>query len=151
MKNATMTTLTTTLLAGSLMAAPVLAHPSDWRHGAAFGLEGYAEQRVERMADKLNLTKDQLASIRAVFDQTRAQRRELHDRMIENRKQLRALTEQGTFDENEVRRLADAQGKVTADMIVLRTHVRAEIAKLLTPQQREQLKQFHARHGGRDR
>ncbi len=68
--------------------------------------------------------------------------RTLHDRMADNRQQLRALTAQGgDVDQAKLRTLADAQGKDMADMIMLRTQMQSEIAKVLTPAQREQMQQ----------
>ena len=85
----------------------------------------------------------------AIVDKARPQTRELRDRLIETHKQLRALTQQGTPKDSEVRKLADAQGKAIADMIVLRTKIRTDIRAVLTDAQRQQLDQWREQRGGR--
>jgi Spy/CpxP family protein refolding chaperone len=116
-------------------------------HDAAFGGRGDLEARMERLADRLDLTADQHTAVRAIVDRTRPEMRGLRDKMAENRKQLQALTMQAGVDENQVRALADAQGKVFADMLVLRSKTRGEINKLLTDQQREKMQQMRGARG----
>ncbi len=121
-------------------------------HTMAFGGHGGygdADRMIERMAATLNLSKEQRAAMYAIVDKARPQERELRDRLIENHKQLRALKQQGTPKESEVRKLADAQGKAIADMIVLRTKVQTEIRGVLTDAQRQQLDQWREHRGGR--
>jgi Spy/CpxP family protein refolding chaperone len=113
------------------------------------GHDGYgdSDRRIDRMADALNLTKAQRDAMRAIVDKARPQTRELRDKLAENHKQLRALMQQDTPKESEVRQLAEAQGRAMAEMIVLRTKVRTEIRAVLTDAQREQLQQRHQEHG----
>jgi len=49
---------------------------------------------------------------------------------------------QGNAKEADVRKLADAQGKLKADMIVQRSKVHNAINAVLTPEQREQFQQM---------
>ena len=109
------------------------------------GHDGYSDpdRRIDRMADSLNLTKAQRDAMRAIVDKARPQTRELRDKLAENHKQLRALMQQDVPKENEVRQLAEDQGRAIAEMIVLRTKVRTEIRGVLTDAQREQLQQRH--------
>jgi len=110
---------------------------------------GDSDRMIEHMAASLNLSKQQRDAMYAIVDKARPQTRELRDRLIENHKQLRALTQQGAPKESEVRKLADAQGKAIADMIVLRTKIRTEIRGVLTDAQRQQLDQWREQRGGR--
>ncbi len=105
------------------------------------------EVRIERMAEALDLTTEQRDKVRAIVDKLRPQVRELRDKLTDNRKQLRALAQQGNAKEADVRKLADAQGKLVADMIVQRTKVHNEIHAVLTPEQREKLQQRFERRG----
>ena len=68
-------------------------------------------------------------------------------KMVENRKQLRTVMNRGTYDEAKVQQLAQAQGNLKAEMIVLRTKTQSQIRNVLTDQQREQLQQMRTRHG----
>jgi periplasmic protein CpxP/Spy len=151
MKHTTTTVIISAVLAGSLAAAvPAFAHGmgshGDCGHG--MGMHGDPEARLEHMSRRLNLDAKQRDAVRAIADKHRAEMRALHDRMADNHKQLRALTAQGDVDEAKLRAVADAQGKDMADMIMLRTHMQAEIAKVLTPAQREQMQK--QRRGGLD-
>jgi len=155
MKKATTTILITSALAASLAAAvPVFARGPDMpdhcagrAQSMAFGRHGDPEARIERMAQRLNLSTEQRDAMRAIVDKARPQMRALRDRLTDNRTQLRTLTLQGNADEARVRTLADAQGKAMADLIVLRTQMRSEMDKVLTEPQRQQLRQRFGQRG----
>lgn len=116
--------------------------------GTGFGHHGMdAESHVDRMAERLDLTKEQRDKVRAIVDKTRPQTRELRDKLSENRKQLQTLTRQGTAKESDIRKLADNQGKLIADMIVQRSKVQGEISAVLTPEQREKMQQRFENRG----
>jgi protein CpxP len=152
-----MKTLTKSALIGVLLAsgvafagAPYGGGPGNCHHGAhhAHGFDRHGGG-IARMVERLDLTPEQRTTIRGIVDQARPQFRQVRDRMMENRKQLRTLMQQDTYDEAQVRQLAQAQGAAKADMIVLRTKVQSEIRKVLTEQQRDQLKQMRAARGYR--
>ena len=106
------------------------------------------ETRIERMADALDLSKEQRDQMRGIVDKARPAGRELRDRLHENRKQLRALMQQDKPVEADIRRLADSQGKAVADMIVLRSKVQADIRAILTPEQRQKMQERMGQHRG---
>lgn len=156
MKHTTTTVIISAVLAGSLAAAVPAFARSMGPHGdcahegpGMSGMHGDPEARIEHMVKELNLSTTQRDAVRAITDKHRAEMRALRDRMTDNHKQLRTLTAQGDVDATKVRALADAQGKDMADMIVLRTRMQAEIGKVLTPAQREQMQK--QRRGGFDR
>ena len=134
--------LTTLMVGGLGMAVPVLAHSHGERgcgHMSHMGVYGDPEARIVHMAKRLDLSADQLASVRSIVDKARPQLRSLRDQMAANHKQLRKLDKDATPDAGQLRSIADAQGKAIADMIVLRTDMRSEIDKVLTDKQREKL------------
>jgi Spy/CpxP family protein refolding chaperone len=155
MKKSIKTLLIGTALAGSVIAGLAYAMPPGGGescqhagHGMGFGHRGMdADSYIDRMAQRLDLTTEQRDKVRALVDKARPQTRALRDKMSENRKQLHALAVQGTAKESEVRKLADSQGKLIADMIVQRSKLRSEISAVLTPEQREQLQQRFKHHG----
>jgi Spy/CpxP family protein refolding chaperone len=157
MKRTIVTVFISILLGVALaVALPIFAHPpgESYRCGAgshpsAFGPHGDPEARIERLTEQLDLTKEQRDAMRAIIDQARPQMRALHDKLLDNRKQLWALM-QGTPDESQLRTLADAQGKTIADLIVWRTNMHLKIGKVLTDQQREQLHQLRRGQAPRD-
>ncbi len=142
-----------TLIAAVLLTGPVLASPpsastmgqpesyakGDRRHGHR------GEGGIEHMAERLNLTAEQRGAIREIVDRKRPQMRELRDKMRANRERLQALGQGGALDETELRRLADAQGQLMAEMIVLRAKTRSEISAVLSEEQRRQLEQMRER------
>ena len=107
---------------------------------------------LERLTRRLDMSDEQRAGIEAVLDNSREQMAKLRDEMRANRAQLRDLTGQSGFDEDAVRGVADKQGDLKAEMIVLRARQRSEMKALLSDEQRAQLdemrkgKHFRGRH-----
>jgi Spy/CpxP family protein refolding chaperone len=117
-------------------------------HGAEFGRHGMdSERRIDRMSETLGLSAEQRSKVREIVDKARPAARELRDKLSDNRKQLWALMQQDKPNEGEVRKLADSQGKLVADMIVQRTRMQSQIRAVLTPEQRDALKQRFGRRG----
>ena len=93
-----------------------------------------------RMMDTLNLTKEQREKIWSIMDEKHTQRRTYMISMYEGRKQIHEIAAEGSYDEAQVRKLADAQSKSMADLIVLHTQTQAQIQSILTPEQRVKFK-----------
>ena len=129
---------------GGAQSCPRGGHAMSFRGHGGFG---DSDRMIERLAARLNVSKEQRDAMYAVVDKARPQERALRDQLIETHTQLRALKQQGTPKESEVRKLADAQGKAIADMIVLRTKVQTEIRGVLTDAQRQQLDQWREQRG----
>lgn len=161
-----MKTLTKSLVAGVLLASSVglvtvvAAMPSG--DGPGCGRSGHHMghgrqfaghlSKLERLADHLDVTDEQRAAIRAIADDSRQQMAELRDEMRANWGQLKELTRQTPLDEAAVRSVADNQGDLKAEMIVMRARQRSEMKAVLTDEQRAQLDELrerkHLRHGG---
>lgn len=160
MKKSTVTYLLGALLAGSVMAAAPVYAERDKGYGDCQGGRHHGgghhrthgrdgDSHVERMAERLDLTAEQVTTIRAIVDETRAQKRELKDKLRESRKQLRALVKEGAASDTDVRQLAENQGDLTAELIVLRTKVKSDIRSVLTEEQREQQEKRRGHRGRR--
>lgn len=109
-------------------------------HHAGHGQCDHGKGRyLKRLARCLDVTDEQRAEFEAVMSKSRKQMAELRDEMRANRTQLRDLTRQAEFDEAAVRGMADRQGDLKAEMIVLRARQRSEIKALLTDEQIAQL------------
>lgn len=141
----------TVLLASLGLAATVQASPGDRgpehcmhkNHGKGYGMKhGSRGFNTERMAEKLGLSEEQRTRVNAIVEESRPQIEALREKMRETRKQLREQMHTGDYNEAEVRKLADAQGDLKADMIVLRAQQRAEIRDILTEEQRKQMKEM---------
>lgn len=133
--------------AGIALALPAFAAHGCARgpHGVGFFGRGYgdADAGIDRLAERLDLSKTQHDAMRAIIDKARPQMRDLHDQLAENGKQLRALMREAKPDENRLTQLADVQGKAIAQMIVLRTRIFTEIQAVLTDEQRDRLQHWH--------
>jgi periplasmic protein CpxP/Spy len=148
--------LIATIVSGAVAAGVAYAMPGGERcmrggHPMGMGHAGHgmdAERHIDRMADALDLTKEQRDQVRSIVDKSRPATRELQDRLRDNRKQLHALMQQDTVSEKEVRRLADIQGKAIADTIVLRTRVQTDIRSILTPEQRQKMQTHFGQRDG---
>lgn len=133
-----------TLLAGSLAAAvPVLAHGHD-RHCGDGPRAGHMQRhhdpqaRLEHMIERVGLSTEQRGAVRAIFARHEPEMKALRAKARESRRQLAEL---GPGDEAKIQPLAEAQGKTQTELAVLRTQIRIEIDAVLTPEQRERLKQ----------
>lgn len=137
----------------TLSIAPAHADPRDDGRGCherhhAMGMQPMGQGLAERLADRVDLTPAQVTALRNIEDKFRPQWRDVRDRMQESR---RALASADPADEAGVRRIADARGKAIADMIVLRTQMRAQVRNVLTEEQRNRLREMvrhHRMHGG---
>jgi Spy/CpxP family protein refolding chaperone len=155
MKKSIKTMLIVTAIAGGVAAGLAHAMPPGSGESCLHGGRGMgfshrgmdSESHVDRMAARLDLTTEQRDKVRAIVDKTRTQTRELRDQLSENRKQLQSLTQSGTAKESEIRKLADNQGKLIANMIVQRSKVQGEINAVLTPEQREKMQQRFGHRG----
>ncbi|MEE4378135.1 MAG: Spy/CpxP family protein refolding chaperone [Candidatus Competibacteraceae bacterium] len=145
MKKLSKPAIAVVLIVSSLgLAATVSAKPGGDRDCGRGGQQGF---NVERIADKLDLNDEQRVQIAAVVDKSSQQMASLRDQMKANREQLRELSQQSPFDETAVRNVADTQGDLKANMIVLRAQQRAEINAILTDEQRAQWEEKRGKRG----
>ncbi|MGA7801846.1 MAG: Spy/CpxP family protein refolding chaperone [Gammaproteobacteria bacterium] len=148
--------LATTVLTGAAVGT-ASAFPgghcdhSSYRHGAGAshdGPMGGSGHRMMRLMEKLNLTKSQREQIWKIVDAQRSQAREKVFTLMENRKALRAAGTGGQYDAQKVRELADNQGKLLADLMVMRADAKHRIRAVLTPEQQTQFDQMRSHHQG---
>jgi Spy/CpxP family protein refolding chaperone len=121
-------------------------------HAAFGGPMGHGGgKQIHRMMERLDLSDEQRDQI---FDIMHAQMPAARDKMKElraGRQALRALTMSAELDEAKVREAADAQAKLIADMMVMRSQTMNKVYKVLTPEQREQAAKMmdeRGHHGG---
>jgi len=98
--------------------------------GRRFGGHG-----ILRLLRALNLTEDQKASVQAILQAERPDIQPLVRRLFEIRRKLRKAADPRHFDEATVRTLAGQQGKVMAELAVLRARVFSKIFATLAPEQ----------------
>jgi Spy/CpxP family protein refolding chaperone len=118
--------MTTPQAAGGEMPGHVMA-------GRMWRSRGRSQHRyfLRFLAGRLNLTDQQKTDIRGIIQSERASTKDLRAKFEENRQQLMMLN----GDDSQVQTLAADQGQ----LIVSAEHTKAEIYKVLTPEQQQQL------------
>jgi Spy/CpxP family protein refolding chaperone len=108
--------------------------------GMGFGGAGFSGPgHLHGLMRALDLSDDQRDKI---FDIMHAQTPAARDKMKELRKgrdDLHAATVAANYDAKKVRELANAQAKVIADLIVMRTETFNKVYGLLTPEQQKKV------------
>jgi len=115
---------------GGLVAVPEGGFPGRHR-GMGPG------KRIDRIAEKLNLTEAQKEQVKAILASEREKAEPLRQQLAENRKNLRKAIEAQPFDEATVRTLAAKQNETRVELVVSRARARSQIYALLSPEQRE--------------
>jgi Spy/CpxP family protein refolding chaperone len=101
----------------------------------------------QRMAAELGLTDQQQTQIKQILQNEKANVEPLREQLRSAHQQMLAATKGGAFDEAQVRSLANQQAQTQANLIVEREKVKAEIYKVLTPDQRVKADQMQAQMG----
>ncbi len=102
---------------------------------------------------QLNLTDQQKEQIKTLMENNRTASQANFDKMKTFQDQLKAATETGTFNEDQVRQILTARSQVSIELEVNRLRTDSAIINLLTPEQKtqlQQLKQNAPDFGGRD-
>ena len=114
-------------------------------HGHHMGMEG---PMGHFFAAKLNLTDDQKAQAKAIWQKEAPAMKPLMQQERQLDQQLRQYVE-GTFDQAKVQAIATQKAQLDAQMTVERTRVHNEMYQILTADQKAQLKQMEADHEAR--
>lgn len=96
---------------------------------------------VVMLARRLDLKPDQRQAFGRIVDQAAPKLRDLMFRMQDTRKELDSAMEVGVKDEATLRKLADEQGRLHADLLFLQLSTRQKLHALLDEEQREKLEQ----------
>jgi len=131
-------TLAAALNVGGWMATPSLAADG----AAPVTPRGRIAQRI---AEKLNLTADQKAQIKAILSDEKDTLMPLIGQLHDARKGLRAAIHAGDANETNVRAAAAKVAAVEGDLAVERMKIYGKIAPILTDEQRRQIADFEQR------
>jgi len=107
---------------------------------------GFGSEMLDHIARELNLTEAQKTQVKALFEAGQNTMTPLHQKMDEVHKQLESATENGQFDEAQVRALASQQAQLMAEMIVEHERMKSKIFSLLTAEQRAKATEMLKRH-----
>jgi periplasmic protein CpxP/Spy len=95
---------------------------------------------LDRAIWNLNLTDAQLEQVKALHDAARGASDPYEEQVAKVESSIREAVESGSFDEEAVRALTVAQSKALAELRLIQARTDAAILKLLSAEQREQLK-----------
>lgn len=145
--NTPATTLRKLLFAATLAAGLGTAHalpqggPMHERggpHADAFGGDGMpGPGQLRGMMRGLDLSEAQRDQIFELMHKQQPILREKMKEVRKGREALRAAATSGSYDAQKTRALADAQAKLIADLIVMRTETLGRMHALLTPEQQK--------------
>jgi protein CpxP len=97
----------------------------------AFGGRGF-----ERIAEKLNLTDEQKTQVKTILEDSKTRVKPLMESMRESHKQTETLGTDGSFNEEQVNQIANAQAETMKQLFIEKEKTKAQIFAVLTPEQR---------------
>lgn len=112
-------------------AAPAAPGPHGWHHHHHGG--------IFHMLSKLNLSAEQKASIKTIMANAGPQLKSIHEEMRANSLKLSQTQPTDANYSAVVAQVTQANGSLHSQMIMQREAVRAQIFKVLTPEQQTQL------------
>jgi len=144
------------MLAGAaLVLLPVLAlaQPGGPRH---FGRHGVGPQGpgfggpgggflAGRLFERLDLSDEQLDAVHAAFEAALDEGIALHRSAWEQRRALAAAADADVVDEGAIREAAAALGQIEADLALHRARQMQRVREILTPEQREEMRELRDR------
>ena len=122
-------------LGGSLTTSSLGADTATPAHGGYF----------HRMAQRLNLTDDQKAQIKTIWQSDKDTLKSLFSQLHAARQYLRATIQAAGANETTVRAASAQVAVVEANLAVERMKIFAKIAPVLTDEQRQQLSELERR------
>jgi len=119
------------LLVATMLAGPAFACPG----GPSGPGGGWSQDRQQRMAEELNLSKEQMKHFKTIHEDARDAMQANRDAMRANRDAMRALDPSAADYMARTSKLAAEKGKLVEEMMMQRARLRAQTAAILTPEQ----------------
>jgi|SRR5271165_13748 len=133
---------------GAAVMLAVAAAIAQGMHGHG-GPGGDFRHMLGFFTDYLDLTSDQQAQVKAIWEKEKPAMEPLMKQMHQNRADMRALQASGPFDETKTRALATQQAQTMIEMEVQHARIKSEMMQILTADQKAKLAQFEAKHEAR--
>jgi Spy/CpxP family protein refolding chaperone len=95
-----------------------------------------------KFAQELNLTDAQKAQMKSIFHEARQQAAPFRDQLRQTRKSLRAAIKADNTD--QIRQLSVTEGTELGQLMAIRASARANMYKMLTPEQQKKLSTLQA-------
>lgn len=130
------------LAAGSLLLGTTAVMAFGGGHG--FGHEGCGHGNPMRTLEQLdNVSDEQRSQLRTLFKEQRNAHQGEREAMRAARQAVQEAIDNGASSE-QIRALADNQGKLVAARIVARAEMQQKVAAILTPEQLKELQELRA-------
>jgi len=126
-------TITILAIAAILVIGGIFAIAQRAMH-KGFGGHGMRGQGVMLMLRRLDLTSDQQAKVKEIFEANKGTVQPLREQLKANHEKLDSLG--GNFDEGQVTAIAKEQGELMSQLIVDRQKVKSQIFAILTDEQK---------------
>lgn len=123
------------------------------RHHAMSGKDckKHGKFRMEKMQKMLGLSDEQVSRIRQIREKYRPQMQELREQSRANRKKLREARQAESIDMAQIEALAQIQGNLKAQKIILKAKKHNEIRTVFTKEQIVRLREMKQKyHNDRD-
>lgn len=131
--------ITFAIIAIALLSIGAIFMFAQKNEGRKFGGRGFGGGHpFLKMAEKLNLSDEQKTQIKTILEDSKTRVQPLMESMRENHKAIENLGTDGTYNEAEVTRLANAQAEISKQLIIEKEKTKAAIFAVLTPEQRTQ-------------
>lgn len=129
----------------SLLAAAVLLVPLVAEARGGGRMRG---PHLERMANELQLDPQTKQQIRSVFQNSRAEAKAIRGQLKQARRSMRVLMRQEPVREALVMAKADEMHQLKGKLKKIRLKTKLQVRQLLTPEQRQKMRQLRKKHRG---
>jgi periplasmic protein CpxP/Spy len=129
---------------GSVVLLAVAAAIAQGMHG-----HGGPDGEFHHVLRQLNLTTDQHAQVKAIWEKEKPTMQPLMEQMRQNHAAMKTLEASGPFDEAKTRALATQNSQTMVELQVAHARIRSEIVQILTPEQKAKMAEIEASHHAR--
>jgi protein CpxP len=138
-------TRTRILTIGAAVLLAVAAAIAQGMHGHG-GPDGDFHHMMGFFTRQLDLTTDQQAQVKAIWEKEKPNLEPLMKQMHQNHADMRALQASGPFDEVKTRALATQHAQTQIELEVQHARIKSEMMQILTADQKAKLAQIEAKH-----
>ena len=133
------------LIVGAAVIIAVAAALAQGMHGHG-GPDGDFHHMLAFFTKHLDLTSDQQAQVKAIWEKEKPTIHPLMQQMHQNHAAMRALENAGPFDETKTRALATQNAPTMIEMQVQHARIKSEMMQVLTADQKAKLAELEAKH-----
>lgn len=105
-----------------------------------FMQKGSAFKRA-RMASRLQLSDEQREEMKAIQEAARDLTQPIADQMVSNSDEIKDLAKAEPYDEASVQVLADAQGELQSQLVLIRANTKATVFAVFTDEQKAMIEE----------